>query len=156
MTIDQTETHSAHSVTLQKMMAEQVQPDIFDPPHHKLKPSIKSRLDPLLKEFTMLSPNGVTISKVLMKVLNGKNANNKMNRWGLELATYNITFEWISRDKNKAADCLSCLVGLPPTTSALINMLSVSNTDGPFFQYKKPNLTTPYTRYFHSTTIYYT
>ena len=30
MTIDQTETHSAHSVTLHKMMAEQVQPDIFD------------------------------------------------------------------------------------------------------------------------------
>ena len=38
MTIDQPETHSAHSVTLQKMVAEQVQPDIFDPPHHKLKP----------------------------------------------------------------------------------------------------------------------
>ena len=25
--------------------------------------------------------------------LKGKNANNKVNRWGLELATYNITFE---------------------------------------------------------------
>ena len=43
MTIDQPETHSAHSVTLQKMMAEQVQPVIFGPPHHKLKPGIKSR-----------------------------------------------------------------------------------------------------------------
>ena len=41
MTIDQPETHSANSVTLQKMMAEQVQPDIFDPPHHKLKPGIQ-------------------------------------------------------------------------------------------------------------------
>ena len=41
-TIDQSETHSAHSVTLQKMMAEQVQPDIFDPSHHKLKSGIKS------------------------------------------------------------------------------------------------------------------
>ena len=39
-TIDQPETHSAHSVILHKMMAEQVQPDIFDPPHHKLKPGI--------------------------------------------------------------------------------------------------------------------
>ena len=65
--------------------------------------------------------------------MNGKNANNKVNRWGLELATYNITYEWISGAKNKAADCLSCLVELPPTTSALINMLSVSNTDGPAF-----------------------
>ena len=39
--------------------------------------------------------------------LNGKNANNKVNRWGLELATYNITLEWISGAKNKAAYCLS-------------------------------------------------
>ena len=36
-TIDDSETHSTHSITLQKIMAEQVQPDIFDPPHHKLK-----------------------------------------------------------------------------------------------------------------------
>ena len=51
MTIDQPETHSANSVTLQKMMAEQVQPDIFDPPHHKLKQGIQSKLDALLKEY---------------------------------------------------------------------------------------------------------
>ena len=31
-TIDSSETHSTHSITLQKMMAEQVQHDIFDPP----------------------------------------------------------------------------------------------------------------------------
>ena len=29
-TIDDSETHSAHSITVQKMIAEQVQPDIFD------------------------------------------------------------------------------------------------------------------------------
>ena len=51
--------------------------------------------------------------KPLTKFLNGKNANNKVNRWGLDLATYNITFEWISGACNKAADCLSCLVELP-------------------------------------------
>ena len=28
--------------------------------------------------------------KPLTKFLNGKNANNKVNRWGLELATYNF------------------------------------------------------------------
>ena len=37
---DHSKTHSAHGVTLQKKMAEQVQPDIFDPPNHKLKPGI--------------------------------------------------------------------------------------------------------------------
>ena len=51
MTIDHSETHSAHSVTLQKMMAEQVKPDIFGPPHHMLKPGIQSKLDTLLKEY---------------------------------------------------------------------------------------------------------
>ena len=71
--------------------------------------------------------------KPLTKFWNGKNVNNKVNRWGLELATYSITFEWVSGAKNKAADCLSHLVEMPPTTSALINMLSVSNTDGPAF-----------------------
>ena len=33
------------------MMAEQVQLDHFDPPHHKLKPGIQSKLDTLLKEY---------------------------------------------------------------------------------------------------------
>ena len=32
--------------------------------------------------------------KPLAKFLNGKNANNKDNRWSLELATYNISFKW--------------------------------------------------------------
>ena len=71
--------------------------------------------------------------KPITKFLKGKNANNKVNRWGLELATYNITFEWVSGAKNKVADCLSHLVELPHTMSAPINMLSVSNTDGPTF-----------------------
>ena len=45
--------------------------------------------------------------KPLARFLNGKNKNTKINRWGLELASYNITFEWISGVKNKATDCLS-------------------------------------------------
>ena len=71
--------------------------------------------------------------KPLAKFLNGKNANNKVNRWGLELATYNITFEWISGAKNKAADCLSSLVEQLPATLTMINMLTVTHTDGPAF-----------------------
>ena len=62
-----------------------------------------------------------------------KNANNKVNRWGLELATYNITFEWISGACNKAADCLLHLVELPQDRLATINMLSATNLDGPAF-----------------------
>ena len=68
--------------------------------------------------------------KPLAHFLNGKNVNNKVNRWSLELATYNITFEWISRAKNKAADCLSRLI---PTTGTSINMPTASTPDGPAF-----------------------
>ena len=53
MTNDQPETHSTNSVTLQKMMAEQVQLDTFKPPHHTLRPSIKSMLNTLLKEYIL-------------------------------------------------------------------------------------------------------
>ena len=59
--------------------------------------------------------------------------NNKVNWWGLELATYNITFVWISGACNKAADCLSCLVELPQDKPVSINVLPVTDTDGPAF-----------------------
>ena len=68
--------------------------------------------------------------KPLVHFLNGKNTNNKVNRWSLELATYNISFEWLSGARNKAADCLSRLV-TPTRTS--VNMLTASSTDGPAF-----------------------
>ena len=69
----------------------------------------------------------------LNKFLNGKNVNNKINRWGLELATYNITFKWISGVCNKAADFLLCLVELPWDKPVVVNMLSATNPDGPAF-----------------------
>ena len=47
----QPNTHSTNSVTLQTLMAEQVQPDTFHSPHHKLKPNIESKLDALLKQY---------------------------------------------------------------------------------------------------------
>ena len=71
--------------------------------------------------------------KPLAKFLNEKNANDKVNRWRLELAAYNITFEWISWAWNKAADCLSRLVELPTDSKATIKMLTATNFDGPAF-----------------------
>ena len=68
--------------------------------------------------------------KPLACFLNRKNTNNKVNRWSLELAIYNISFEWISGARNKAADCLSRLV---TPTSTTINMLTASSSDGPAF-----------------------
>ena len=68
--------------------------------------------------------------KPLACFLNGKNTNNKVNRWSLELATYNISFEWISGARNKVADCLSRLV-TPTGTS--VNMPTASSNDGPAY-----------------------
>ena len=71
--------------------------------------------------------------KPLARFLNGKNANNKVNRWGVGLATYNITFKWILGTQNKAADCLSRLVELPHDRQATVQILSATNHDGPTF-----------------------
>ena len=45
------EAHQTNSITLQKMMAQQVKPDVFNPPHHKLLTNIQNDLDALLKEY---------------------------------------------------------------------------------------------------------
>ena len=68
--------------------------------------------------------NDATTIRIFIKGL--KNA----HRWSLELAKYNLSLEWISGAKNKAADCLSRLVK-PITTP--INMLTTSSTDRPAF-----------------------
>ena len=74
--------------------------------------------------------------KPLAWFLNGKNENTKINRWGLELTSYNIMFKWISGARNEAADCLSRLVELPEkhqrnqtrTKSIWINMVRALTT----------------------------
>ena len=53
MTSDEPDDHSTNRVTLQKMMAEQVQLYTFNPPHHTLRPSSKSKLNTLLKEYAL-------------------------------------------------------------------------------------------------------
>ena len=45
------DAHTTNSITTQQMMAEQVEPDTFGPPCHKLKPSIEAKLEALLKEY---------------------------------------------------------------------------------------------------------
>ena len=50
-TIDQEETHQTNSITLQKLMAEKVTSDIFNPSCHKLPTNIQQELDALLKEY---------------------------------------------------------------------------------------------------------
>ena len=73
--------------------------------------------------------------KPLQKFFNEKNANNKVNHWSLELATYNTTLGWISGAQNKAADCLLRLVEVQEDNAAAssihINVVTASPTGGP-------------------------
>ena len=78
--------------------------------------------------------------KPLAKFCNGKTTTNKVNRWGLKLGTYNITFAWISGACNKAADCLSWLVELPQDKSTSVNMLSTTYQDGLTFNTRSQTL----------------
>ena len=48
---DHPDAHSTNSVPLQKMMTEQVQLDTFNPLCHKLRSSVESKLDAILKEY---------------------------------------------------------------------------------------------------------
>ena len=78
MTLDDSETHSTHCINLQKMMAEQVQPDIFDPPHHKLKQGIQSKLDTLLKEYeTQFAKDKTSIGTTPLTEINNNTGNSK-------------------------------------------------------------------------------
>ena len=49
------------------MMAEQVQPDTFHPPCHKLKPNIESKLDAFLKQYaSQFTKDETSIGKTLL------------------------------------------------------------------------------------------
>ena len=50
-TIDQKEANQTNSITLQKMMVEQVKPDVFNPPCHKLSTNSQKDLNALLREY---------------------------------------------------------------------------------------------------------
>ena len=50
-TIDQRETHQTNSIMLQKMMAEKVTADTFNPPSHELSTNIQHELNVLLKKY---------------------------------------------------------------------------------------------------------
>ena len=45
------DSYTTSSVIMKKMMSVQVEPDTFEPPHHKLKPNIETKLEALMKEY---------------------------------------------------------------------------------------------------------
>ena len=48
---ENSDAYTTTSVTMKRMMSEQVELDTFEPPHHKLQPNIKAKLEALLKDY---------------------------------------------------------------------------------------------------------
>ena len=48
---ENSDAHIKSSVTTKRMISEQVESDTIEPPHHRLKPNIKTKLEALLKEY---------------------------------------------------------------------------------------------------------
>ena len=60
---ENSDAHTTSSVATSKMMSEQMEPDAFEPPHHRLKQNIKAKLEALLKEYaTQLTWDETSIS----------------------------------------------------------------------------------------------
>ena len=53
---------TVYSITTERMTEEQVEPDTFKPPHHKLKQNIETKLTELLKEYdSQFAQDGTSI-----------------------------------------------------------------------------------------------
>ena len=100
-TIDQSETHSTNSVTLQKMMAGQMKPDMFDPPHHKLKTSTQKKLAVLLKKFeTQFAKDETSIGTTpLTKMTIHTGNSNPVSQKPYPIAM--INYQWVKEEIEK-------------------------------------------------------
>ena len=100
-TTDDSKSHSTNSIPLQKMMAEQVQLDIFDLPQHKLKPGIQSRLDTLLKEYeTQFAKDETAIGTTLLTEMTINTGNSEpVSKKPYPIAVEN--YQWVKNKSEK-------------------------------------------------------
>ena len=99
--IDQTEMYQPNSVTLQKMMAEQVKPDVLNPPCHKLTANIQNKLDTLIKEyesqFTKDETSIRTTSLTSMMINTGNSDPVSQNPYPITMKNY----QWVKEEIEK-------------------------------------------------------
>ena len=101
MTSDQPDARSTNNITLQKMMAEQVQPDTFNPPCHKLRPSIESKLNALLEEYaSQFAKDETSIGKIpLTEMTNDTGTSDPVSQKPYPIAMKN--YQWVKEDIEK-------------------------------------------------------
>ena len=113
------DAHTTSSVTMKKMMSEQVQQGTFEPPCHKLKPNIEAKLEALLKEYTtQFAQDGTSIgTKPLTKLTIGTG-----NTEPVSQKPYPITmkhYQWVKDEIEKLLTA-KVIQGSQSSWSALI------------------------------------
>ena len=83
------------------MISEQVEPDTFEPPHYKLKPSIEAKCEALLKEYASQFTQDETsiIMKPLTKMMIDTGTSEPVSQ-----KLYPITikhFQWVNDETEK-------------------------------------------------------
>ena len=97
------DTHTTNSIPTQRMMSEQVEPDDFELPCQKLKPSIEAKLEALLKEYA----SQFTQDKTSIGMTPNRNNDRYRNLWVSIAKTLSNCHETLSMGKglNRKATC---------------------------------------------------
>ena len=98
----QPDAHSTKSITLEKMMAEQVQPDTFNPLCHKLRSSVESKLDAHLKEYaSQFAKDETSIGMTLLTEMTINTGNSDpMSQKPYPIAMKN--YQWLKGETEKS------------------------------------------------------
>ena len=99
--IDQKEAHQTNSITLQKMMAEQVEPNIFNQPYHTLSTNIQHGLDALLKEYDSQFPKDKTSIRTtpLTSIMINTGSSDPVSQKPYPIAMKH--YQWVNEDIEK-------------------------------------------------------
>ena len=108
------------------MMAKQVQSHIFDPPHHKLKPGIQSKLDTHLKQYdTQFAKDGTSIRTTPLKMTIDTGDSEPVSQKPYLIAMKN--YQWV---KDEIEKLLTAKVIHSSRSSWSVSIIVVSKGDG--------------------------
>ena len=121
------DAYTTSSVTMKRMMSEQVELDAFEPPHHKLKPNIETKLEALLKNYkSQFACDETSISTTPLT----KMSIDTRNMEPVSLKPYPIAMEHYQWVKDKIEKLLTAKVIQGSRSSWSAPIISVPKGDG--------------------------
>ena len=123
---NQPDAHSTNSITVQTMMAEQVQLDTFNLLHHKLRSSVESKLDALLKEYAFqFAKDEMSIGTTLKEMTINMSNSDPVSQKPYPIAMKN--YQWV---KDEIEKLLAAKVICSSGSSWLVPIIVVPKCDG--------------------------